>query len=269
VGDVALGAGLATATVIDALVPPPGAEKGADDRDCHEGVERPDDGEPWGDGRRGDERPRSDRERGVDEGAAERVSARDGRRDLEDNMNQGDGSDLFGPVNGVALSSTSRPHTREWDGRESGFVLSNTLGTGANITLSSGNSLGSQTVTGERTPNLAIPDNVAGGVSSTIAIATSGIVRRIKTSIDIKHPYIGDLRVELFSPTGRRAVLHDRLGGSKDNISVSFDSNRPGELSNMVGLPMQGDWVLRVADRAAADLGTLLKWRIELESTSI
>jgi subtilisin-like proprotein convertase family protein len=47
-----------------------------------------------------------------------------------------------------------------------------------------------------------------------------------------------------------------------------LDSNRPGELANMVGLPMQGNWVLRVADVASQDVGTLTKWRIELESAS-
>ena len=43
----------------------------------------------------------------------------DGRGDLESGANQGDGSDLYGAVSGVALSSSSRPHTREWDGRAS------------------------------------------------------------------------------------------------------------------------------------------------------
>lgn len=193
----------------------------------------------------------------------------DGRRDLEENANQGDGADLFGTVGGVALSSTSRPHTREWDGRDSGLVISNILGAGDKVKLTSGQSQVSQVAVGEQTPNLPIPDDASAGVSSTINISTSGIVRRMQASIDIKHPYIGDLRVELVSPTGRRAILHDRLGGSKDDISLSLDSNRPGELANMVGLPMEGNWVLRVADTAAQDIGTLTKWRIELESASI
>lgn len=193
----------------------------------------------------------------------------DGRRDLEDNANQGDGADLFASIGGVALSSSSRPHTREWDGRDSGFVLSNILATETGITLSIGQSQPSQTATGEQSPNMAIPDNVAGGVSSTINIAKSGIIRRIKASVDIEHPYIGDLQVELLSPTGRRAILHGRAGGPSDNIVASYDSNRPGELANLVGLPMQGNWVLRVADQAAADVGKLRSWRIELESASV
>ena len=44
----------------------------------------------------------------------------DGRRDLELNVNQGDGGDLFGQTAGVVLSAESSPHSREWDGRDSG-----------------------------------------------------------------------------------------------------------------------------------------------------
>lgn len=193
----------------------------------------------------------------------------DGRRDLEDNLNQGDSNDLFGPVAGVALSSTSRPNSREWDGRESGLVVSDISASGARITFEVGQGAPSQKVTGEQSPNLDIPDNQTGGVSSTINISSSGIVRRIKVNVDISHTFIGDLLVELFSPTGRRAVLHAREGGSKDNLIVSYDSNRPGELSTLVGQPMKGNWILRVSDRAGRDLGRLRKWSVEIESASI
>ena len=57
----------------------------------------------------------------------------DGRRDLENNEDQGDANDLFGPITGVALSSTSTPHTREWDGRESGLVISDITNSGESI----------------------------------------------------------------------------------------------------------------------------------------
>jgi M6 family metalloprotease-like protein len=193
----------------------------------------------------------------------------DGRRDLEDNANQGDSSDLFGPVAGMAVSSTSRPHSREWDGRESGLVLSDISAPGERIRFRAGQSTPSQTARGEQTPNLTIPDNRSGGVSSTIDVAMSGIVRRLRMTLDISHPFVSDLLVELLSPTGRRAVLHSRQGGSSDDLSRSYDSERPGgELSSLVGQPMQGPWVLRVSDRARADVGTLRKWSIEVESAS-
>lgn len=193
----------------------------------------------------------------------------DGRRDLENNTNRGDGADLFGLVSGIALSSTSLPNTREWNGRDSGLVLSDISEPGDSISFSVGDKSVSKSASGEQAPHLAIPDNSVGGVSSNISINVSGIVRRIKVGVDIAHPYIGDLQVELLSPTGRRALLHGRQGGTGDNILATYDSNRPGELANMVGLPMLGDWILRVADRAAADKGVLNRWRIELESAAV
>lgn len=195
----------------------------------------------------------------------------DGRRDLEGNPavqgNQGDGGDLFGPVAGMAISSTSNPHSREWDGRESGLVLSDISVPGERMTFHVGQAGPAQlvVVSGEQSPNLAIPDNLAGGVSSTISLAGSGIVRRIKVNVEILHTYIGDLVVELFSPAGRRATLHARQGGTQDNLIAVYDSDRPGELSTLVGQPMQGNWVLRLSDRERADVGTLRKWRLELE----
>ena len=192
----------------------------------------------------------------------------DGRRDLEDNLNQGDGADLFAPLAGMVLSSASRPHSREWDGRESGLVLSDIVVENGQITFRVGGAVPSQHVTGEQSPNLLIPDDVAGGVSSTINIAASGVIRRMKIHVDIAHTYIGDLIVELFSPAGRRAVLHAREGRSKDDLIVDYDSDRPGELSTLVGQPMQGNWVLRVSDHDARDEGTLRKWRIEIDGAS-
>ncbi len=193
----------------------------------------------------------------------------DGRRDLEDNQNQGDGADLFGAAGGVVLSSTSRPHSREWDGRDSGLVVSDVSAPGERIRFRVGASMGATTVRGEAAPDLPIPDNRSAGASSTISIADSGIVRRIKVAVDIAHTYVGDLVVEMFSPAGRRAVLHSRQGGSKDDLVMAYDSDQPGQLGSLVGQPMQGTWVLRVADRAAQDTGRLRKWSLEIERAAI
>lgn len=193
----------------------------------------------------------------------------DGHRDLERNVNQGDGLDLFGEMAGIALSAESSPNSREWDGRESGLVISDISAPGPNISFRSGASAPAQIVTGEVQPMKKIPDNNAAGISSTIPIAQSGTVDRIKVSIDIQHTYIGDLRVTLTSPSGRRAVLHAQIGGSQDNIVTTYDSASPGQLAAMIGQPMKGNWVLSVVDRAARDIGTLRKWGIELKSASV
>ena len=193
----------------------------------------------------------------------------DGERHLELNVNQGDGADLFGAVAGVALSSESRPNSREWDGRESGLVISDISAAGPVIKFRVGAAVAAtQTTSGQATPNLAIPDNQPAGVSSKINITKSGTVTAIKVSVNITHTYIGDLRVTLTSPSGKLETLHAQLGGSADNLVATYNSASPGVLAAMLGQPMKGDWVLNVSDRARQDLGRLRNWKIELKSAS-
>lgn len=124
---------------------------------------------------------------------------------------------------------------------------------------------GNQVERHEVEPNLEIPDNNSIGASSSLAFANQGTTRRVKLNVQIAHTYIGDLRVELFSPSGRRAVLHAQSGGNTDNLTLSLDSNTPSSpLLPMVGQPVQGNWVLRVTDLAGQDVGRLKKWSLEL-----
>ena len=191
----------------------------------------------------------------------------DGRRDLELDANRGDGSDLFGALQGVVLSSTSTPNTREWDGRESGLVISDISPPDAEISFAVGTQAAAPVVaSGAAEPMLAIPDNVSAGVSSTIAIAESGTVARIIVRVDIKHPYIGDLRVALTAPSGRSTVIHPRLGGSADDLVTTYDSAVAGVLGDMIGQPFKGNWILNVSDRARRDVGKLRRWSLELRS---
>ena len=193
----------------------------------------------------------------------------DGRRDLEMNVNQGDGADLFGLIGGIALSADSATHSREWDGRDSGLVLADISEPGEAITFGVGVNAPAQTVVATASPMLDIPDANAIGVADAIAIAESGTISRIRVGVQISHSYIGDLRVTLESPLGRRAVLHAQLGGSTDDLVATYDSNTPGELASLIGQPMQGNWILSVVDRAAEDVGVLQNWRLELTSSAV
>ncbi len=194
----------------------------------------------------------------------------DGRRDLEnDAQNQGDSEDLYTQVAGIAITSTTNPNSREWDLRDSGMILSDISAPGEVMSFSAGATLPAVLATGESTPNLAIPDNLDGGISDAIVIAASGVVQRILVNLDISHTFIGDLLVELEAPSGTRDILHARQGGSRDDLITIYDSDQPGELNAMVGQPMQGIWTLHVSDRASIDTGTLLKWEISIESTSL
>lgn len=195
----------------------------------------------------------------------------DGRRDLEMNANQGDGTDLFDQTGGIAISSTTVPDTREWDGRDSKLVVSEIGAPGQTVSFTIGESTPvtpAATATGAAEPMVAIPDNRQAGVTSTIAIAVSGVVQHIKVSVDIEHTYIGDLRVTLTAPNGTSTVLHGREGGAADNLTRTYDSASPGVLTSMVGQSMQGVWMLNVSDRAKRDAGKLRRWTIDLSTVA-
>ncbi|MCS6886482.1 MAG: M91 family zinc metallopeptidase, partial [Blastocatellia bacterium] len=73
------------------------------------------------------------------------------------------------------------------------------------------------------------------------------------------HTYRGDLRVKLVSPSGKEVTLHDRTGGSADDLK--FEVSR----SEFANEPISGDWKLVVEDLAAQDEGVLKSWGLKIK----
>ena len=119
---------------------------------------------------------------------------------------------------------------------------------------------------GSAQPNLAIPDADPSGIESVIAMTGSGAVAGISVTVAIKHSYQGDLIVDLVSPAGRSANLHNQAGGSKDDLRMSYDSSSTPALTALLGEPVQGDWRLRVRDTARIDTGVLESWSLSLRA---
>jgi len=63
--------------------------------------------------------------------------------------------------------------------------------------------------------------------------------------------------VSLVAPDGTAYVLHNRAGGSADNIDQTYTVNLSGEAAN-------GAWKLRVQDAAAIDTGYINSWTLTL-----
>ena len=74
-------------------------------------------------------------------------------------------------------------------------------------------------------------------------------------AVDIRHTYRGDLKVDLVAPDGSVYVLHNRTGGSADNVIGTYTLNLSSEARN-------GTWRLRVNDNAAGDTGYINSWSI-------
>lgn len=119
------------------------------------------------------------------------------------------------------------------------------------------------TVRASATPHLTIPDRDAGGVTSTVVLPAAGAVTDLAVFVDIRHSYRGDLVVSLAAPDGRQVVLSGRAGGSADDLVTTWTSTTTPALAALHGVSSGGQWSLQVADRAAADVGTLQEWSIE------
>ncbi|SFQ97147.1 Serine protease, subtilisin family [Lentzea waywayandensis] len=104
---------------------------------------------------------------------------------------------------------------------------------------------------------VAIPDQAT--VTSTIVVSgcagNASATSSIKVSIT--HTYKGDLVVDLIAPDGTVVNLHNRSGGSADNINETYTKNLSGEAAN-------GTWTLRVRDAAFLDSGTLNNWTLDV-----
>ncbi len=114
---------------------------------------------------------------------------------------------------------------------------------------------GSQTYSNGTDVN--IPDNNATGVTSSIAVAgrSGNGGSATPVAVSVIHPYIGDLIVDLVAPDGSVYNLHNRTGGSADNIVNTVNVNLSGEGLN-------GTWKLRARDVAAADVGRIDSWSV-------
>lgn len=111
-----------------------------------------------------------------------------------------------------------------------------------------------------------IPDDKPAGILRRLEVPGGRVIRDLAVSVDITHPYIGDLLVALTPPTGTPIPLHSRAGGSADNLVRTWRSGDLPALQSLRGLDAGGTWELKVADVAGRDVGKLNHWRIEVMS---
>ncbi|MBW6495261.1 MAG: S8 family serine peptidase [Burkholderiaceae bacterium] len=137
---------------------------------------------------------------------------------------------------------------------------------GTSATLRSCQPLGA----GGRVVNIALPDATAGGVLSprTDTVTVDGVscttpinkIEYVEVQFSATHPYSGDLRVELVSPSGLTSVLANSRGCSDSCGSYStgwtFGSVRHLEEAAL------GSWTMRVTDEQNDDDGTWVSWNI-------
>jgi subtilisin-like proprotein convertase family protein len=99
-------------------------------------------------------------------------------------------------------------------------------------------------------------------VSDAIAVTDTGNATSVSVAIDISHTYIGDLKVDLIAPDGTTKILHNRSGGTTDDIDQTY-------APDFAGVSIEGTWTLRINDNyAAADDGVLNGWTLTINHGS-
>jgi len=165
-------------------------------------------------------------------------------------------------------------------------------------------SLSAQASVYSTAPLEAIPDNNIAGISSSIAVGNFGQVGQLVVNVALNHSWIGDLflslshagqTVVLLDRPGTAAGLSfgystnlsasaplsfsslasqaaETIGAGCTSLQVvgqatpcSNTSYLPEQtFAALIGQPMDGEWTLRVSDRASADTGSLVSWSLDI-----
>ena len=102
-----------------------------------------------------------------------------------------------------------------------------------------------------------ITDNATVTSATAVAGCTGNASASATVDVHIVHTYIGDLVVDLVAPDGSAYNLHNRAGGSADNIDRTYTVNLSSEAAN-------GTWTLRVRDAASLDTGYIDNWTLDV-----
>lgn len=131
---------------------------------------------------------------------------------------------------------------------------------------------------------LNIPDNDSLGLNSmtTVGEGDNKIISDVNVTVNITHPWTEDLSLVLISPQGTPVILSTNIGSDGDNYtntifdneaSTSIFSGFPpftgnfipqGDLLRFNGEESYGNWVLKIVDSEAEDIGSLLSWSLEI-----
>lgn len=111
--------------------------------------------------------------------------------------------------------------------------------------------------------SVPIPDENATGVTRSFNVSNANFrVEHVTVSVTATHTAIGDLEIELTSPSGMVSRLAHSHGNGTDNLNWTYHSVRHW------GESAAGTWTLRVADRLSADSGTLTAATLTLMGSS-
>ena len=178
----------------------------------------------------------------------------------------GDAGDLYAGA-AARFADDTTPSSRWWNGTASNLTIDQISPSGPTMRFRSRFGAGAPPAAVRHVvqPDLAIPDNDAAGIRSTIQVTEDVSIASIKIGLAIGHTYIGDLHVTLDTPWGATVELHPKgQGGNTRNIDKTYDEAMLPALSTLRGRSTRGAWTLNVRDLAPRDVGRLQRWGLDI-----
>ncbi len=120
-------------------------------------------------------------------------------------------------------------------------------------------------------------------VFSVGGVPSSATVTDVNVSVDITHTWVGDLVIDVTSPSGTNVVILQNQCIFNDDVDATFDDEAPGPivcgnlpaisgivlpqnaLSAFDGEPVNGDWTVTIGDGVFGDGGTINEVRLDIE----
>jgi subtilisin-like proprotein convertase family protein len=116
----------------------------------------------------------------------------------------------------------------------------------------------------ESLQSVTIPDQTPHGITQVLELGNGTKIRAFKVAVDITHPRIGDLRVDLLPPNRAPINLQEQSDSKQANLVQTWRSQDFPPLQVVHDMDSGGEWRLLIADRAAEHLGTLNSWKVEV-----
>lgn len=171
------------------------------------------------------------------------------------------------------------------------------------ITATGGNTTGNKHGISSGDVNKSIPDNdLVNGIAQTFSVSnipTNATVTQVDVLLNVTHPWLKDLRINLEAPNGKIVNLFNQHGDSGDNLintiitsnttapaftnvatAAPFTGTFKASLANQTTIATtpainstlfsdlfnnpNGDWKVRIYDDGSGDLGTLVNCSITI-----
>jgi subtilisin-like proprotein convertase family protein len=114
--------------------------------------------------------------------------------------------------------------------------------------------------------NISVPDFTADGASHVMDVERNVKIEAVQLRVNITHPNIGQLALELTSPSGVKSIVvnvNNSLYGLTNYLNPTFLVN------TFYGESSVGNWTLKVIDGSTGETGTLNGWSLNFFGTEI